>query len=270
MSINGSTPNVSSTAPQQSASRRQTHHHHHHHKKASASAGGGNQTSATPDPTATSSAADAAPQSPISSLMSMLSSMLPGGGSGALDTTNAPASNGQLNIAQIDDFSTDRTGFNHGQEIAKTLNPDGSTNLMQFNIAGGGDRTQNISNALDSVLAKVKSGQRVDAVEIPQVDANDNATTQAIRAKIEQLTQAGVPVILAAGNNGPGQHNFLETNSSFNVENTVNGRVSSQSGQGNVKAEGRTTSFASANLALQVARLKAQGESVGQIFSQLA
>jgi hypothetical protein len=266
--VAGFTSSVANNIQQPTLRRPKHHAHHHHHKKASAA----------PDPnqTATTPVADSSPQSALSNLMSMLRSMFPGNSGAAADASSASdpsaqdaASDGKLNIAQIDDFSTDQSGFNHGREIAKTLNPDGNSNLLQFNIAGG-DRMQNISNALDDVLAKVQSGQRVDAVEIPQVSANDGPAAQAIRDKIEQLTQAGVPVIIAAGNNGPNQHNFLETDHSFNVENVVNGKVSAQSGQGNIRANGRTTSFASANLALQVARLRSQGESVAQIFNRLA
>jgi hypothetical protein len=76
-------------------------------------------------------------------------------------------------------------------------------------------------------------------------------------------------VVVAAGNNGPGQRNALAANSSFNVASTTNGVLNRTSGLGNVAAEGGTTSFATANLSRDIARLHAQGYSNGQILNIL-
>jgi hypothetical protein len=165
-------------------------------------------------------------------------------------------------IAQIDDFTTDNTGFNHGAEVAKTLNPDGKTNLLQMNIGGGGDRLTHISNALDNVIARVKKGETIDAVNLSQQDFSNGPQAAQIRAKIDQLSTLGVPVAVAAGNNGPNQHNDLISNKAFSVESTTNGQVNSDSGIGNVQAEGRTTSFATANFARQIALKHAAGQRV--------
>jgi hypothetical protein len=177
---------------------------------------------------------------------------------------------GRPKIVQIDDFSTDRNGFNHGQEIAKTLNSDGNVDLQQYDVSRGGNRLTNISNALDDVIARVQNGETVDAINISLQDLDNSPISQQIRNKIDQLSSLGVPVAVAAGNGGPGARNALTTNTSFNVASTTNGVRNNNSGVGNVQAEGRTTSFATANLARQLAEKHAQGYTSGQLLNIMA
>ncbi len=165
-------------------------------------------------------------------------------------------------VAEIDDFTTDNTGFNHGAEIANTLNPDGSVNVLKFNIGGSGDRLAKIANSLDTVIARVKNGETIDAVNLSQQDFSNSPETAQVRAKIDELAALGVPVAVAAGNNGPSQHNSLISNKAFAVQSATNGLANPNSGLGNVTAEGRTTSFATANFTRQLAFSRASRQQV--------
>lgn len=170
-------------------------------------------------------------------------------------------------IAQIDTFQADNTGFNHGQEIAKSLSVDkgaGAAELKQYDL-----KNTSISGALNDIIAKVKSGQTIDAVELPQQNFTNNAESANVRAAIQQLSALGVPVVIAAGNSGPNQKNSFADNSGLVVQNIENGKLDANSGTGNVSFEGRTTSFASANLAAVVAAQRAKGASLAQIKQQL-
>lgn len=185
-------------------------------------------------------------------------------------TTGAPAprtagaSNGALKIVQIDDFSSA-----HGQEIANTLTQDGDVSLEQYDISKGGNRLANISSSLDDLITRARNGEKIDAVNISQQNFDNSSLSNEVRRKIELLSDLGVPVAVAAGNGGPNQQNGLAANNSFNVASTTNGVRNRDSGLGNVSAEGQTTSFATANMATQLARLHAQGYSNGQIFNML-
>jgi hypothetical protein len=171
----------------------------------------------------------------------------------ANQSLQADAQSDRLVIKQIDTFVPDATGFNHGLEVGRALaagggDPSlaGKIDLQQYNVAGNIE--QGTLNALRDIEQQVRSGKRVDAVNISLQDNANNATTQQIRQSIERLSTLGVPVVVAAGNNGPGQVNTLASNSAFVVRSATNGRVNASSGQGNIVAEGRTTSFAAANL----------------------
>jgi hypothetical protein len=183
-----------------------------------------------------------------------------------------PAPGGGPVIAQIDDFVPNETGFNHGAKIAEKLNLDGNTSLLQYNIntAPGVDKTANIATSLDQVIAAVQSGQKIDAVHIPQYDPNESAATQAIREKTDVLaTKYGVPVVIAAGNNGPQGVNKIVSPNAFEVVNVQNGQINPMSGIGNINfQEGMSTSFASAGAAREIAKLKNQGLTIPQIFAQ--
>ena len=177
--------------------------------------------------------------------------------------TGASGANRPLVIAQIDDFNTDSTGFNHGQSIAQTLQSGGgdpslagNINLLQYQASGS---SNSIAGALGNVIQKVQSGQTVDAVELPQDDFNNDAGSQQVRQDIDQLKALGVPVVVAAGNNGPGNVNQLADGNAITVANTQNGQLDPNSGVGNTQFEGRTTSFASANLAPIIALQHAEG-----------
>lgn len=178
----------------------------------------------------------------------------------------AGAAGRQLKIVELDDFSVA-----HGNEIAKTLTRDGDVDLERVDLSrGGGNRLASMSTALDNLIERARNGETIDAVNISQQDFGNSGLAGEVRRKIDLLSDLGVPVAVAAGNNGPNQKNSLTGTKSFNVMSTTNGTVNRTSGTGNVSAEGQTTSFATANLAVQLARLRAQGLSNGQILNTLA
>jgi hypothetical protein len=194
-----------------------------------------------------------------------------GGAGNAGNSQSAGKGNGSLKIVQIDNFSADNTGFNHGQEMAKVLKNGGGdqglagkVDLDQYNVAGG-NTNKKASDALRDVLQRVRNGEQVDAVHMPLQAFQQDGNTQEVKQLIEQLSAAGVPVVVAAGNEGPGKQNTLTGENSFNVQSATNGKVNGNSGKGNVTAEGRTTSFASANLAPILAAKKNAGLSLGQM-----
>ncbi|MEB3285951.1 MAG: hypothetical protein VKJ04_00455 [Vampirovibrionales bacterium] len=178
-------------------------------------------------------------------------------------------------IAQIDNFSTDQSGFNHGEEMAKTMRSGGGdpslagkVDLLQFQINNGSVR--DIADYLEQITAAVQSGQTIDAVEIPQFVSTPDADTARANAAIEQLSALGVPVVVAAGNSGPQQNNALGNSGAFLVQNLERGQIDPESGTGNILFQGPTTSYASANLATVVAAKKALGLSMDQIVQQLS
>ncbi len=202
----------------------------------------------------------------------------------SVNPSQAPASSnaapsastsGRLKIAQIDNFSTDNSGFNHGEEVAKTLRSGGNNgelagkvDLMQFDVSGG-NPTAKTAQALQSIVQQVRNGEQVDAVNISLQDFEASGNSAQVQSLISELKSLGVPVAVAAGNGGRGTTNQLGSNNAFVVESTTNGAVNNSSGQGNIRAEGRTTSFATANLTPLLAAQKASGLSVDQIKSML-
>lgn len=196
---------------------------------------------------------------------------------GTAGSTQSQPFTGQVRIAQIDNFTTDQTGFNHGQEIANTLrnggndpNMRGKVDLLQYDVSkGGGSITDRIADSLENVAQRVQNGEQIDAVNLSMQDFQASGDTQRVKAAIEQLSQLGVPVAVAAGNGGRDTVNQLTGNSSFNVQSATDGNINQDSGLGNITAEGQTTSFATANLTPLLARMKASGASVGDIRSRL-
>ena len=173
-------------------------------------------------------------------------------------------------VAVIDDFVAGQGGYNHGQEIAGIIERDGVA-TQRFNINDGNSREQNILRALDQVLAQAQAGQRVDAVNLSQASFQNSPLTAAIQQRIQALEGAGIPVVVAAGGNGANQANQLGRGASFVVENSGFGSEfrANDSGLGNIRAEGRFTSQATASVAAKVARLRHQGLSTGQTAAQL-
>ena len=164
----------------------------------------------------------------------------PGGGGGA--PAGPQGSNGP-NVVVIDDFQR-----SHGQEISQQI-ASGGVHTSNLDIGGQGDRAGKIASALDSVIQQVQSGTKVDAVNLSQQDFTKTQSTQAVQAKIAQLQQMGVPVVVAAGNEGKGAKNELAGTAAYVV-----GNGTASSGVGNVQAQGSGTSQAAANVSIQVAK----------------
>lgn len=184
----------------------------------------------------------------------------------------AAAAGGPLRIAQIDSFSGD-----HGNEIAGLIKKGGThpdlvgnkdVDLLQYDIGNGS--SQKINDSLNDIITRVQKGERIDAVNMSLQDFTDNGASQETRGLVDKLISMGIPVAVAAGNDGPGAQNFLEGMNSFNVESFTGGKRNATSGLGNVHSEGSTTSYATANLTPLLASLHAQGMSLDQIRAYLA
>lgn len=181
---------------------------------------------------------------------------------------------GRTRVAVIDDFAG-----THGNQIDGIIRGGGTTTAGQvqggagvetvkFNINNGGNRTRNIANSLDQIAQLAAQGQQFDAINISQQDFANNADTAAVREKIDMLQrQFGIPVIVAAGNNGAGVRNALAGSAAFVVENSVPGSNARAAGSvgGNVRAEGQFTSQAAANVTARVAQLREMGYNFAQI-----
>jgi hypothetical protein len=193
-------------------------------------------------------------------------------------TQQAPVSNpvslrgadfkGTLNIAALDDF----TGSSHGDNIAKTLENGGGdaglagkVNVQKFNISNGS--TSQINDSLKQIIAQVKNGGSIDAVNISQQALNSTSDTTLTSQLVDQLAAMDIPVAIAAGNGGPQKHNYLEGNNTFNVSSSTNGQVNASSGEGNVVADGETTSQATANLSPILALRHRLGMTNQEIFN---
>ena len=166
-------------------------------------------------------------------------------------------------VAVLDDFSQ---AGGHGDEIAGLIAGGGAT-AAKYNINTGGDLAGNIANSLSGVISRVQNGAQVDAVNLSQQSFQDSGNSAAVQQRIAQLQAMGIPVVVAAGNGGPGQQNALARGAALQVENSARGSEAraSSSGIGNVRSEGAFTSQATANVSVQAARAHTQGQSVQQI-----
>jgi hypothetical protein len=177
---------------------------------------------------------------------------------------------GTLRIAQIDSFSVE-----HGSAIAETLEMGGSdgtlagkVDVLKYDIGNGSE--QKLNEALSNIIARVDSGESINAVNISLQDFVSSQQTRTTRALVDQLAAKGIPVAIAAGNRGPEGDNQLEGINTFNVQSSTNGQVNASSGLGNITSEGPDTSFATANLTPTLALLHAQGYSLNEIRTILA
>ena len=152
------------------------------------------------------------------------------------------------NVAVIDDFSTS----NHGQEISGIIQ-SGGANTQGYDVTQNGGGASGVASALDNVIQQARSGKHFDAVNLSQQNFQASPATQAVQQRIQVLEQMGIPVVVAAGNGGPGQTNQYAIGASF-----VAASGSVDSGLGNVRGAGQTTSQAAANVTAQVARMHSQ------------
>jgi len=183
--------------------------------------------------------------------------------------------NGRLVIAEIDQFSANRNGFNHGAEIEEVLRSgggdeslDGRIDVLRFDVSGSGN-TSKIVDALEAIIARVRNGEQIDAVNISQQNFRMTNGTRRVRNAIETLTDLGIPVAVAAGNEGMSNRNQLSAQNAFTVESATNDRINRNSGDGNVFFNARSTSFATANLTPLLALRHSQGLSITQIMTEI-
>lgn len=188
-------------------------------------------------------------------------------------TTLAGAPQQDANVVVIDNFTPDNTGFNHGQEMVNTIlgggNTPGLAGKINVQAMDTGGSLSNVNQSLQQVLNRVKSGEKVNAVNLSLVDFTPDQFTGPIRQTISELSQAGVPVLVAAGNDGINQANVLAGDGALVVQSTTNGVLNASSGPGNIQSEGRTTSFATANLTPLIAannQLQKEQAAGGQVL----
>lgn len=213
----------------------------------------------------------------------------------------APGNPNLINAFIIDSFTTGEDGFNHGEAIQNTIlngggDPEtvGQVRNVNLHIGEGAiaeglsaidinagvegdfnDRTDRISAAFDEIIRRAEAGEDIDVVNVSQYFPGrfEEAATEAIRAQVDRLeNEFGIPVVIAAGNNGPlSDPNILATEDSIVVSNIENGAIDPRSGPGNVLVDGanpfgsNSTSFATANLSNIVGRLHNEGNGFGQI-----
>ncbi len=198
--------------------------------------------------------------------------------------TNTPG-RGQVTVAVIDDFSADGSGgsaFNHGQTMRSIIENGGSINqgavaqnappinTLNYHIdtGNGGDRSEWVLNALNDIHQRLNLGLDIDAVNISQQDFENSDNNQRINAMINLIqSNFGVPVVVAAGNEGPESNNVLANGALFRVENSAPGsdQRTDSSGIGNIRSEGAFTSQATANVSARAAQLRDLGYSLSQI-----
>lgn len=200
-------------------------------------------------------------------------------------------------IFVIDDFlaspnqasATDATkGFNHGQTVSNIIRSGGITpiatnnlNVQDVNInIPNVDRAKAISDALDKIIKDVKANPAsVDAVNLSQASAGTDAGTKLIQQKIKELQDLGVPVLIAAGNNGINTPNTLAPTGAIVVQAAdSNGNTLADSGPGTIKVNApdavdttrnRQTSFATPEIAAFVAEMRMMGGNLDMIKSML-
>lgn len=170
---------------------------------------------------------------------------------------------GKPRVAVIDDFVAEENGFNHGQSITGIIQQGSGADAVLYNIdQANGDRWGNTIEALGDIARRAEAGERFDAVNLSQQDWAINDSTNGVSQAIADLqTRFGIPVVVAAGNNGPAMGNSLAQTAALVVENSQlgqEGRVAG-SGLGNIRSEGEFTSQATANVTARLAQLRAQG-----------
>jgi methylmalonyl-CoA mutase cobalamin-binding subunit len=182
-------------------------------------------------------------------------------GTAATGQQAAPRANARPRVAVIDDFTSNQNGFQHGTEVANSISSaaGGNVDIERFNISGQG--AGGITGALRNIVNQARAGNKVDVVNISQFFPGNNAEAQQL---INELEGLGIPVVVAAGNNGPNQRNGLASDRAF-----IAGNGTGQSGPGNVRGNGRTTSFAAADVSGRIAQMLSQGQSLQQIRQQL-
>jgi len=197
-----------------------------------------------------------------------------GGGAGTAAVGQGIAADGRVlantdptrtTIVQIDSFTTDETGFNHGEEVGQTIlagSNAATTDLIQLDA---GPSVAGIADNLEQVLARMDQGQDYDAINISLGADVGNADAARVQQLVDEFAARGVAVNISAGNDGPGVANGLATQNAFIVANTENGQLDAASGTGNVTAEGRTTSFATAAFTAQAAAAVNAGATLDSI-----
>lgn len=174
---------------------------------------------------------------------------------------------GRPRVAVIDDFQT-----GHGFRMEQTLNGSGADTLRFNTNQPGANRTTMIANALQDVAARLDRGEKVDAISLSQQDFGVGPDTGRIQQLMQYIQQRhGVPVVVAAGNAGPGAQNQLANGAALVASNAAPGSDfrDPNSGLGNILQAAPTTSDAAALVAARAAALRNQGLGLQSIVAGL-
>lgn len=191
--------------------------------------------------------------------------------------------NDPVDVFVIDDFNPDRSQpnkagagfFNHGETVSQIAKSGGShaelanqVAVHKYNINRGGinsSRSGAIGDVLDRVIQIAQTDpSKVDAVNISQQEFEESTDSQRVQAKIQKLIDMGIPVVVAAGNDGPTEKNQLATPDAF-----IASTLKENSGIGNVAVQTKATSFAAPDLAPFLGFLRREGYSYEQIKAKI-
>jgi hypothetical protein len=183
----------------------------------------------------------------------------------------------------IDNFTPDPhdNQFNHGETGSRKLEAGGADPALQgrvmvhrYNVGfPEGDLlvqtdtwAGKIAAVLDAVIAKARQNPAsVDVVNISLQDFDDTPNARLVREKTRELLDMGIPVAVAAGNRGPDVWNMLADSSAFVVQSTENGQLRAESGPGNARAEGGSTSFSAVAVTPVLGKYKVLGHGIPEI-----
>ncbi|HEY9685872.1 MAG TPA: hypothetical protein V6C52_02730 [Coleofasciculaceae cyanobacterium] len=191
----------------------------------------------------------------------------------------------QIHVIDIFTPNTADRNFNHGETTSGMI-LSGSTDtslvgkmvIHRYNVgqpAGSlpwqtDDWAGKIALVLETIIAKARlNPASVDAVNVSLQDFDDTPNARRVRKRINELLLMGIPVAVAAGNLGPEARNTLMARNAFVVSSTEGGALRPESGKGNVRAEGRSTSFATAAVTPLLARARAEGKSLSEIRQRI-
>ncbi|HEY9685873.1 MAG TPA: hypothetical protein V6C52_02735 [Coleofasciculaceae cyanobacterium] len=183
----------------------------------------------------------------------------------------------------IDNFTPDPNDdqFNHGETGSRKIEAGGADPALQgrvvvhrYNVGfPEGDLlvqtdtwAGKIAAVLDVIIAKAQADPAsVDVVNISLQDFDETPNAWLVREKTRELLTMGIPVAVAAGNRGPEAWNTLADGNAFVVQSTDNGQLREESGPGNMRAEGGSTSFSAVAVTPILGKYKTLGLSIAEM-----
>jgi hypothetical protein len=183
----------------------------------------------------------------------------------------------------IDNFTPDPNDdqFNHGETGSRKIEAGGADPALQgrvvvhrYNVGfPEGDLlvetdtwAGKIAAVLDVIIAKAQADPvSVDVVNISLQDFDETPNAWLVREKTRALQTMGIPVAVAAGNRGPEVWNTLADSNAFVVQSTDNGQLRQESGPGNLRAEGGSTSFSAVAVTPILGKYKTLGLSITEM-----
>ncbi|MDX2084058.1 MAG: hypothetical protein SFZ03_01550 [Candidatus Melainabacteria bacterium] len=186
---------------------------------------------------------------------------------------------GLTTIALLDDWfpkpdnndPTGGLGFNHGMTMAGIAQGEGANRIIGYNTGFPNvDRIQQLTFAAQDINRRLDAGEDIDSVVIAQEARNLTPEVANLHVELQKIMAKGVPVVVASDNFRDGTPNALAPQGAIIVmASDRQNRFNPVSGPGNVMAEGRFTSQASAAVGAMAAQLEDFGLSNSQILGSL-